>query len=203
MLLVVVRVWKEMIVFFVFGKVYMVLQFIDVFVCKFYYLCLLIIDVCNFCCIYCLLNGYKFGVVNNNGFFSVDEVCWVMCVFFVLGIEKVCFIGGEFFLCCDFIEIIVVVCENLVICQIVVIINGYCLVCDVECWCDVGLMVINVSVDSFDVCQFYVIIGQDKFYQVMDGIDVVFVVGFDKVKVNIVLMCDVNYYQFDIFFVWI
>lgn len=126
-----------------------------------------------------------------------------MCVFVRLGIEKVCLIGGELFLCCDFIDIIVVVWENDVICQIVVIINGYCLECDVVSWCDVGFIGINVSVDSLDVCQFYVIIGQDKFNQVMVGIDVVFEVGFEKVKVNIVLMCDVNYYQFDIFLNWI
>lgn len=37
----------------------------------------------------------------------------------------------------------------------------------------------------------------------MVGIDVVFEVGFEKVKVNIVLMRDVNYYQFDIFLNWI
>lgn len=84
--------------------------------CKFYYLCLLIIDVCNFCCIYCLLDGYKSGGVINNGFFIVDEICCVMCVFVSFGMEKVCFIGGEFLLCCDFIDIIVVVGENDVIC---------------------------------------------------------------------------------------
>jgi molybdenum cofactor biosynthesis enzyme MoaA len=38
-------------------------------------------------------------------------------------------------------------------------------------WRDAGLTAINVSVDSLDARQFHAITGQDKFHQVMDGID--------------------------------
>lgn len=43
----------------------------------------------------------------------------------------------------------------------------------------------------------------DKFHQVMDGIDAAFAAGFDKVKVNTVLMRDVNHHQLDTFLAWI
>ncbi|WP_016672673.1 GTP 3',8-cyclase MoaA, partial [Yersinia pestis] len=77
------------------------------------------------------------------------------------------------------------------------------LVRDVAQWRDAGLTAINVSVDSLDPRQFHAITGQDKFYQVMQGIDAAFDAGFDKVKVNAVLMRDVNDRQLSAFLDWI
>ncbi len=93
--------------------------------------------------------------------------------------------------------------ENPAIRQIAVTTNGYRLARDVERWRDAGLTAINVSVDSLDARQFHAITGQDKFHQVMDGIDAAFAAGFDKVKVNTVLMRDVNHHQLDTFLAWI
>lgn len=70
-------------------------------------------------------------------------------------------------------------------------------------WRDAGLTGINVSVDSLDARQFHAITGQDKFNQVMAGIDAAFEAGFEKVKVNTVLMRDVNHHQLDTFLNWI
>lgn len=187
----------------VFGKVYMASQLTDAYARKFYYLRLSITDVCNFRCTYCLPNGYKPGAVNNNGFLSVDEVRRVTRAFSALGTEKVRLTGGEPSLRRDFTEIIAAVRENPAIRQIAVTTNGYRLARDVERWRDAGLTAINVSVDSLDARQFHAITGQDKFHQVMDGIDAAFAAGFDKVKVNTVLMRDVNHHQLDTFLAWI
>ncbi len=73
--------------------------------------------------------------------------------------------------------------------------NGYRMARDVGAWRDAGLTAINVSVDSLDARQFHAITGQDKFHQVMDGIDAAFAAGFEKVKVNTVLMRDVNHHS--------
>ncbi|HBX1977570.1 TPA: GTP 3',8-cyclase MoaA [Klebsiella pneumoniae] len=162
-----------------------------------------ITDVCNFRCTYCLPNGYKPGAVNNNGFLSVDEVRRVTRAFSALGTEKVRLTGGEPSLRRDFTEIIAAVRENPAIRQIAVTTNGYRLARDVERWRAAGLTAINVSVDSLDARQFHAITGQDKFHQVMDGIDAAFAAGFDKVKVNTVLMRDVNHHQLDTFLAWI
>src|SRR5699024_12864827 len=51
--------------------------------------------------------------------------------------------------------------------------------------------------------QFHAITGQDKFNQVMAGIDAAFEAGFEKVKVNTVLMRAVNHHQLDTFLNWI
>ncbi|ROP59128.1 cyclic pyranopterin monophosphate synthase subunit MoaA [Enterobacter sp. BIGb0383] len=175
----------------------------DAFARKFYYLRLSITDVCNFRCTYCLPDGYRPGHVTNNGFLSVDEVRRVTRAFAGMGTEKVRLTGGEPSLRRDFSEIIAAVRENPAIRQIAVTTNGYRLARDVAQWRDAGLTALNVSVDSLDARQFHAITGQDKFRQVMDGIDAAFDAGFDKVKVNTVLMRDVNHHQLDTFLAWI
>lgn len=181
----------------------MVSQLTDAFARKFYYLRLSITDVCNFRCTYCLPDGYRPGHVTNNGFLSVDEVRRVTRAFAGLGTEKVRLTGGEPSLRRDFSEIIAAVRENPAIRQIAVTTNGYRLARDVAQWREAGLTALNVSVDSLDARQFHAITGQDKFRQVMDGIDAAFDAGFDKVKVNTVLMRDVNHHQLDTFLAWI
>ncbi|TGE30222.1 GTP 3',8-cyclase MoaA, partial [Salmonella enterica subsp. enterica serovar Poona] len=78
--------------------------------------------------------------------------------------------------------------ENDAIRQIAVTTNGYRLARDAANWREAGLTGVNVSVDSLDARQFHAITGQDKFRQVMAGIDAAFDAGFEKVKVNPVLM---------------
>ncbi|MBA7794490.1 GTP 3',8-cyclase MoaA [Citrobacter sp. RHBSTW-01065] len=178
-------------------------QLTDAFARKFYYLRLSITDVCNFRCTYCLTDGYKPGGVTNNGFLTVDEIRRVTRAFASLGTEKVRLTGGEPSLRRDFTDIIAAVRENHAIRQIAVTTNGYRLARDAAAWRDAGLTALNVSVDSLDARQFHAITGQDKFQQVMAGIDAAFDAGFEKVKVNTVLMRDVNHHQLDTFLAWV
>lgn len=149
-------------------------QLTDAFARKFYYLRLSITDVCNFRCTYCLPDGYKPSGVTNKGFLTVDEIRRVTRAFASLGTEKVRLTGGEPSLRRDFTDIIAAVRENDAIRQIAVTTNGYRLERDVANWRDAGLTGINVSVDSLDARQFHAITGQDKFNQVMAGIDAAF-----------------------------
>jgi len=148
-------------------------------------------------------DGYKPGGVTNNGFLTVDEIRRVTRAFASLGTEKVRLTGGEPSLRRDFTDIIAAVRENAAIRQIAVTTNGYRLARDAAAWRDAGLTALNVSVDSLDARQFHAITGQDKFQQVMAGIDAAFDAGFEKVKVNTVLMRDVNHHQLDTFLAWI
>ncbi|AFJ47700.1 GTP 3',8-cyclase MoaA [Shimwellia blattae] len=181
----------------------MVSQLTDAFARKFYYLRLSITDVCNFRCTYCLPDGYKPGAVTNKSFLSLDEIRRVTRAFANLGTEKVRLTGGEPSLRRDFTGIIAAIRENPQIRQLAVTTNGYRLARDVKQWRDAGLTALNVSVDSLDARQFHAITGQDKFRQVMAGIDAAFEAGFSRVKVNTVLMRDVNHYQLDTFLEWI
>ncbi|MDX5627244.1 MULTISPECIES: GTP 3',8-cyclase MoaA [unclassified Brenneria] len=181
----------------------MVSQLTDAFARKFYYLRLSITDVCNFRCTYCLPDGYKPNGVKTHQFLSLDEIRRVSRAFAELGTEKVRLSGGEPSLRRDFTEIIAAIRENPAIRTLAVTTNGYRLARDVAQWREAGLTGLNVSVDSLDARQFQAITGQDKFRQVMEGIDAAFACGFSKVKINTVLMRDVNHASLHTFLQWI
>jgi len=181
----------------------MATQLTDAYARKFFYLRLSITDVCNFRCNYCLPDGYKPHGVANKSFLNVDEIRRVTRAFAALGTEKVRLTGGEPSLRKDFTDIIAAVRENASIRQIAVTTNGYRLARDIQQWRDAGLTAVNVSLDSLDARQFHAITGQDKFRQVMGGIDAAFAAGFERVKVNTVLMRGVNHHELDTFLAWI
>ncbi|PWC16231.1 GTP 3',8-cyclase MoaA [Brenneria roseae subsp. roseae] len=181
----------------------MVSQLTDAFARKFYYLRLSITDVCNFRCTYCLPDGYKPNGNTPHHFLSLDEIRRVSRAFAELGTEKVRLTGGEPSLRRDFVEILAAIRENPAIQTLAVTTNGYRLARDVAQWREAGLTALNVSVDSLDARQFHAITGQDKFRQVMAGIDAAFACGFAKVKVNTVLMRDVNDTSLQTFLAWI
>lgn len=178
-------------------------QLIDAFARKFYYLRLSVTDVCNFRCTYCLPDGYRPNGNNNKSFLSLDEIRRVTHAFAELGTEKVRLTGGEPSLRRDFCDIIAAVRSHNQIRTLAVTTNGYRLARDVASWRDAGLSALNVSVDSLDPRQFQLITGQDKFRQVMAGIDAAFAAGFSQVKVNTVLMRNVNDIQLPRFLNWI
>ncbi|WP_158785440.1 GTP 3',8-cyclase MoaA [Pantoea sp. BAV 3049] len=181
----------------------MVPQFTDSFDRSFYYLRLSITDVCNFRCNYCLPDGYQPQGVANKSFLSLDEIRRVTRAFAAAGTEKVRLTGGEPSLRRDFTDIIAAVRENSAIRQLAVTTNGYRLARDVAHWREAGLTALNVSIDSLDARQFHAITGQDKFQQVMSGIDAAFETGFSKVKVNTVLMRNINHNSLQTFLDWI
>ncbi|QCR10341.1 GTP 3',8-cyclase MoaA [Brenneria rubrifaciens] len=181
----------------------MVSQLTDAFARKFYYLRLSITDVCNFRCTYCLPDGYKPNGNTPRHFLSLDEIRRVSRAFAELGTEKVRLTGGEPSLRRDFVDIIAAIRENPAIRTLAVTTNGYRLARDVATWREAGLTALNVSVDSLDARQFHAITGQDKFRQVMDGIDAAFACGFARVKVNTVLMRNVNDASLQTFLDWI
>ncbi len=179
-------------------------QLIDTFSRKFYYLRLSVTDVCNFRCTYCLPNGYQPGSNQlNKSFLTLPEIHRVSRAFAELGTEKIRLTGGEPTMRRDFCDIIAAVHENPQIKKIAVTTNGYRMERDVTRWKEAGLTAINVSVDSLDPRQFHAITGQDKFFQIMRGIDAAFETGFSTVKVNAVLMKNINDTCLPAFLDWI
>ncbi len=179
----------------------MVPQLTDAFARKFYYLRLSITDVCNFRCTYCLPDGYQPNGVKS--FLTLDEIRRVGRAFAALGTEKIRLTGGEPSMRRDFPDIIAALRENPAIRTLAVTTNGYRLSRDVVQWRDAGLTALNISVDSLDPRQFHAITGQDKFHQVMQGIDAAFEAGFEKIKINAVLMREVNDRSLKTFLDWI
>ncbi|MBT0727017.1 GTP 3',8-cyclase MoaA [Rosenbergiella australiborealis] len=173
----------------------------DTFQRKFYYLRLSITDVCNFRCTYCLPDGYKPNK-ERSAFLSVDEISRVAQAFGELGTSKIRLTGGEPSMRRDFTEIITAIHDQPAIKQIAMTTNGYRLAKEAANWRMAGLTSVNVSLDSLDARQFQQITGQNKFQEVMAGIDACFDAGFPTVKINVVLMKHLTQ-QLPTFLAWI
>ncbi|MGY0613885.1 GTP 3',8-cyclase MoaA [Vibrio sp. FJH11] len=178
-------------------------QFEDKFHRKFYYLRLSVTDVCNFKCTYCLPDGYKPSGKKNSSFLSLPEIQRVVTAFADCGTSKVRITGGEPSLRKDFTDIIHSVATTRGIEKVATTTNGYRMAKQVADWRDAGLTHINVSVDSLDPRMFHQITGENKFTEVMNGIERAFEVGFEQVKVNVVLMKDLNHHELPAFLNWI
>ena len=178
-------------------------QFEDSFQRKFYYLRLSVTDVCNFKCTYCLPDGYQPAGRRSSSFLSIEEIQRVVNAFAECGTNKVRITGGEPSLRKDFTDIIHTVSSTPGIKKVATTTNGYRMEKQVEQWKQAGLTHINVSVDSLDSRMFHQITGENKFTQVMAGIDKAFEVGYSQVKVNVVLMKDLNAQELPAFLAWI
>ncbi|HAS6270975.1 TPA: GTP 3',8-cyclase MoaA [Vibrio vulnificus] len=178
-------------------------QFEDRFHRKFYYLRLSVTDVCNFKCTYCLPDGYQPSGQKNSSFLNLSEIHRVVKAFADCGTSKVRITGGEPSLRKDFTDIIHTVASTQGIKRVATTTNGYRMEKHIGEWKEAGLNQINVSVDSLDPRMFHQITGENKFHQVMSGIDRAFEVGFEQVKVNVVLMKDLNHNELPAFLHWI
>ncbi|MCL9782613.1 GTP 3',8-cyclase MoaA [Vibrio sp. S4M6] len=178
-------------------------QFEDKFHRKFYYLRLSVTDVCNFKCSYCLPEGYRPVGGEKSTFLTLPEIKRVVTAFADCGTTKVRITGGEPSLRRDFNDIIHAVSNTAGISKVATTTNGYRMAKQVANWRQAGLTHINVSVDSLNPRMFHQITGENKFEQVMAGIDKAFEVGYEQVKVNVVLMNNFNLREIPAFLEWI
>ncbi|WP_087016151.1 GTP 3',8-cyclase MoaA [Thaumasiovibrio subtropicus] len=178
-------------------------QFEDRFHRQFYYLRLSVTDVCNFRCQYCLPDGYRPEPGKPTGFLGLDEIRRVVEGFAMCGTNKVRITGGEPSMRRDFTEIIETVASTPGIRDVATTTNGYRLKKQVSAWREAGLTKLNVSIDSLDPKMFHLITGENRFHDVMAGIDAAFASGFEQVKVNTVLLKNRNSHDFRQFLAWI
>ena len=177
------------------------LELEDAFARKFQYLRLSITDVCNFQCQYCLPDGYQ--PEGRKSFLSVAEIARLTRAFAAMGTSKVRLTGGEPSLRKDFSHIIATVANTPGIEKVAMTTNGYRMAKLANEWRQAGLTAINVSVDSLDPRMFQQITGQNRFHEVMAGIEAAVTAGFAQVKVNAVLMRGLNDGDLQRFLSWI
>lgn len=158
---------------------------------KFPYLRLSLTDQCNFRCQYCLPNGYQ-KTGEASCFLSAAEVVRLASAFVGLGTKKIRLTGGEPTLRKDITLISSQISQIEGIETIAITTNGYNLSAKAKDFYDSGINALNVSVDSLDAKKFHEITGHDKLNAVLDGIGKAQKAGFRKIKINIVLLKDVN-----------
>jgi cyclic pyranopterin phosphate synthase len=176
-------------------------QLQDNFGRRFHYLRLSITDACNFKCTYCLPDGYQSS--GKSKFLSLDEIALLLKAFSQMGTQKVRITGGEPSLRKDFTDVIRIAANTPNINTVATTTNGFRLEHNAKLWYEAGLRRINVSVDSLDPKMFYQITGENRFDQVMRGIDAALNAGFERVKVNAVLLKGLNDKDLPRFLHWI
>ncbi len=154
------------------------------------YLRLSVTDICNFRCEYCLPDGYHCS--SKPKFLTVPEIRRLVTAFAELGVWKIRLTGGEPSVRKDFSDIIKLVSQTPGISTTAFTTNGYRLKDNAQKWFDAGMRNLNVSIDSLNQTTFHKITGHDRLNDVLAGVEKSLEVGFESVKVNVVLLKGVN-----------
>ncbi len=166
---------------------------------KFKYLRLSLTDICNFSCTYCLPNGFKKSSCEIN-FLTRQEITNLVTAFAALGVEKIRLTGGEPTLRTDIVDI----CRDLAdipgIKKLALTTNGYRLIHIIPQLRSAGLNSINISIDSLNAKTFKKITGKDKLEIVLAGLTAAKASKISPVKVNTVLLKDLNCHELPLFF---
>ena len=164
---------------------------------KFPYIRMSITDVCNFKCGYCLPNGYQVDKSDNRKFLHLDEIKRLAIVFSKLGVSKIRITGGEPTVRKDFFAIIKILNE-VGIKKVSITTNGYHLDKKAKMLVDSGLNGINISIDSLDRNIFKSITGHDRLPEILKGIQILQDLNFENIKVNGVLLNNINVSEKDL-----
>lgn len=155
------------------------------------YLRLSLLDACQYRCGYCLPDGYR-AEPDRPRFLQPDEIARLLRAFAELGMHKLRLTGGEPSLRRDLTDIIALAAATPGIRTVALTTNGSLLHGQVGRWRDAGLTALNVSVDALDRDLFHHITGRDELPQVLDGIERALSLGFTSLKLNAVLLRDLN-----------
>ncbi|MCC6820453.1 MAG: GTP 3',8-cyclase MoaA [Verrucomicrobia subdivision 3 bacterium] len=154
------------------------------------YLRISITDRCNERCLYCMPEGYK-GWERQPDHLTADEIIRVVRVAAGMGFRKFRLTGGEPLVRRDVPEIVRAMATIPGVEHIGISTNGTKLGALAQPLRDAGVGTVNVSLDALDPAVYRRITGGDL-KAVLAGIRAAVAAGFERVKLNCVLMRGVN-----------
>lgn len=155
------------------------------------YLRISVTDRCNLRCVYCMpADGLDF--LPNEKVMTDDEIVEVIHVGAKLGIRKLRITGGEPTVRKGLPDLIRRLRDIPGIEDIALTTNGIRLAEMAQELHDAGVNRINISLDSMHPERFRKITRHGDFQKVWDGLLAAFRVGFDPIKINVVLVKDFN-----------
>ena len=142
---------------------------------------------CNVNCIYC----HHDGMLDSSSEMTPDEIYEICRIAKKLGVEKIRLSGGEPLVRPDIVDIVEKV-NSLDFKDISITTNGIFLDKYAQDLVDAGLDRINVSLDTLDEETYQMIVGKNVLQRVKDGIVKSCEVGMYPVKINMVVMNNIN-----------
>jgi GTP 3',8-cyclase len=160
------------------------------------YLRISLIDRCNFRCLYCMPEGAELEYILKQQLLSDEELLTLIQeVFIPLGFTRFRLTGGEPLLRPGVVELVRKIAHLPQTQDLAMTTNGFLLAPMAQNLYDAGLRRINISLDSLDSVTFDKIIGNHghgRWQQVWHGIQAAYNVGFEPLKLNVVVIPGVN-----------
>ncbi|HEY4535298.1 MAG TPA: GTP 3',8-cyclase MoaA [Enteractinococcus sp.] len=151
-----------------------------------------LIDKCNLRCRYCMpAEGLDW--LKKNDMLAAHEVIRLADIAIAhLGIDKIRFTGGEPLVRVDLVDIIREVHSAHPEVELSMTTNGINLERKIDALVDAGLARINVSLDTVCPETFAKITRRDRLTKVLEGLHSAKAAGLDPIKINAVLLRDIN-----------
>ncbi len=157
------------------------------------YLRISLIDRCNFRCTYCMPEGAEVEYIQAQESLTNQELIELLReVFIPLGFTKFRLTGGEPLLRKDLVSLVAAIANLEGVTDLSMTTNGFLLDKLAQPLYDAGLRRINISLDSLDRDVFRQITGRNLWEKVWAGILAAHAVGFDPLKLNVVVVPEVN-----------
>ncbi|MBD2439418.1 GTP 3',8-cyclase MoaA [Nostoc sp. FACHB-110] len=160
------------------------------------YLRISLIDRCNFRCQYCMPEGAELEYALKQQLLTDHELLTLIQeVFIPVGFTRFRLTGGEPLLRPGVVNLVRAMASFSETKDLSMTTNGFLLAPIAQSLYDAGLRRINISLDSLDPDIFDQIIGnhgRSRWQQVWDGIQAAYKVGFDPLKLNVVVIPGVN-----------
>ncbi|MDX2214513.1 MAG: GTP 3',8-cyclase MoaA [Oculatellaceae cyanobacterium bins.114] len=160
------------------------------------YLRISLIDRCNFRCQYCMPEGTELEYIRQQDVLSQEELLTLLREVFVpCGFTRFRLTGGEPLLRPGVVEIVRAIAALPQTQDLSMTTNAFLLAGMAQDLYNAGLRRINISLDSLESDIFDKIVGhqgRSRWQQVWNGIQTAYQVGFDPLKLNVVVIPGVN-----------
>ncbi len=148
-------------------------------------------DRCDFRCVYCMDDEMQF--VPRAQLLTLEEISQIAQAFTELGVKKIRITGGEPLIRRNVIQLFEDIGQLSGLDELVLTTNGSQLTKLAQPLKDAGVKRINISLDSLDTEKFKKITRVGELDKVIAGIDAAIAVGFEKIKLNTVILKNRNH----------
>lgn len=155
------------------------------------YLRMSVTDRCDFRCVYCMAEDMTF--LPRQQVLGLEELYRLAALFVGLGVKKIRLTGGEPLVRSGIVELCQRVAALPGLRELVMTSNGSQLVKLAKPLADAGVKRLNISLDSLDPGKFRGITRTGSLRQVLDGIEAARDAGFERIKLNTVVMKGRNF----------
>jgi GTP 3',8-cyclase len=148
-------------------------------------------DRCDFRCVYCMDDEMQF--VPRAQLLTLEEISKIANAFTELGVKKIRITGGEPLIRRNVIKLFEDIGQLSGLDELVLTTNGSQLINMAQPLKDAGVKRINISLDSLDADKFKRITRVGELDKVLAGIDAALATGFEKIKINAVILKNRNH----------